>query len=134
MPRKPSNHPTDAELAILQVLWASGPCTVREVHEQLKNSDKIGYTTVLKTLQIMAEKDLVRRDESQRAHVYSARRSEEQTQQRLLGDLLERAYRGSAGKMVMQALSARVATRQELDEIRTLLDRMSGEIDDDGDQ
>lgn len=134
MPRKPSNHPTDAELAILQVLWESGPCTVREVHERLTNSDKIGYTTVLKTLQIMAEKDLVRRDESQRAHVYAARRSEEQTQQRLLGDLLERAYRGSAGKMVMQALSARVASRQELDEIRTLLDRMSGEIEDDGDQ
>jgi predicted transcriptional regulator len=134
MPRKPSNHPTDAELAILQVLWESGPCTVREVHEQLTNSEQIGYTTVLKTLQIMAEKDLVRRDESQRAHVYAARRSEEQTQQRLLGDLLERAYRGSAGKMVMQALSARVASRQELDEIRTLLDRMSGEIDDDGNQ
>jgi predicted transcriptional regulator len=134
MPRKPSSQPTDAELAILQVLWENGPSTVREVRKHLKHYNKIGYTTVLKTLQIMTEKNLVRRDESQRAHVYAARRSEEQTQRRLLGDLLERAYRGAAGKMVMQALSARAASRQELDEIREMIDRMSGEIEDDGDQ
>ena len=84
MPRKPRNRPTDAELAILQVLWEAGPCTVREVHEKLTNYHNVGYTTVLKTLQIMTDKGLVRRDESQRAHVYAAQRSEEQTQKRLV--------------------------------------------------
>jgi predicted transcriptional regulator len=113
MPRKPNNHPTDAELAILQVLWEAGPRTVREVHEKLTNYQTIGYTTVLKTLQIMTDKGLVRRDESQRAHVYEAERSEEQTQKRLLSDLLDRAYRGSAGKMVMQALSSQPASKDE---------------------
>jgi BlaI family penicillinase repressor len=127
MPRKPNVHPTEAELAILQVLWRDGPSTVRHVHEQLTVSQKIGYTTVLKTLQIMTEKGLVRRDESQRAHVYAARRSEEQTQKRLLGDLLDRAYRGSAGKLVMQALSSRRASPEELAAIRRMLDEMSGE-------
>lgn len=127
MPRKPNVHPTEAELAILQVLWRDGPSTVRHVHEQLTVSQKIGYTTVLKTLQIMTEKGLVRRDESQRAHVYTARRSEEKTQKRLLGDLLDRAYRGSAGKLVMQALSSRRASPEELAAIRRMLDEMSGE-------
>jgi predicted transcriptional regulator len=133
MPRKPSNRPTDAELAILHVLWEHGPSTVREVHERLTHSDKIGYTTVLKTLQIMTEKGLVRRDVSRRAHVYAARRSQEQTQKRLLGDLLERAYRGSAGKLVVQALSSKRATQEEIEEIRKLLDRISGETENDGD-
>lgn len=133
MPRKPSSHPTDAELAILQVLWDSGPSTVREVHDKLTHSGKIGYTTVLKTLQIMTDKGLVRRDESQRAHVYEARRSQEQTQKRLLGDLLERAYRGSAGKLVVQALSSKRASKEEIEEIRKLLDQMSGETKNDGD-
>jgi len=132
MPRKSGNHPTNAELDILLVLWQHGPCTVREVHEKLTQSEKIGYTTVLKTLQIMTKKKLVRRDESRRAHVYAARRSEEQTQKGLLGDLLRRAYRGSAGKMVMQALSAGAASKRELEDIRALLDGMSKEEEDDG--
>ncbi len=132
MPRKPSNRPTDAELAILQALWEAGPCTVREVHENITHYQKVGYTTVLKTLQIMTDKGLVRRDESQRAHVYEARRSEEQTQKRLLGDLLDRAYRGSAGKMVVQALSTQPASKEEIEEIRRLLDDMSREDGDDG--
>jgi predicted transcriptional regulator len=133
MPRKTSNRPTDAELAILMVLWERGPSTVREVHQGLTHSDKIGYTTVLKTLQIMTDKGLVRRDESRRAHVYGARRSQEQTQMRLLGDLLERAYRGSASKLVVQALSSKRASKEEIEEIRKLLDRMSGEIENDSD-
>jgi len=134
MPRKPSNHPTAAELAILAVLWESGPSTVRDVHERLTINNNTGYTTVLKTLQIMTEKGLVRRDVSQRAHVYAARPSEEQTQRRMLAELVDRAYRGSAGKLVLQALSSKRASREELDEIRALLDRMEGKGNDDGDQ
>ena len=127
MPRKPSNRPTDAELTILRVLWDRGPSTVKDVHEELSQDTKVGYTTVLKTLQIMTEKALVTRDESQRAHVYAAARSEEQTQQHLLRDLLERAYEGSASKLVMQALSTKRATAEEIAEIRRLLDELSGE-------
>lgn len=133
MPRKPSLRPTDAELAILHVLWERGPSTVREVHRIISHSGRIGYTTVLKTLQIMTEKGLVRRNVSRRAHVYVARSSQEQTQKRLLGDLLERAYQGSAGKLVVQALSSKRATKEEIDEIREVLDRMTGETENDGD-
>lgn len=127
MPRKPSTRPTDAELAILRVLWDHGASTVKDVHRRLKHREKIGYTTVLKTLQIMTEKSLVTRDESQRAHVYSPRRTEEQTQKHMLRDLLDRAYKGSAGKLVLQALSSKPATQEEIEEIRTLLDKISGE-------
>jgi predicted transcriptional regulator len=127
MPRKPSNRPTDAELVILRVLWDRGPSTVKDVHEELSQNNKVGYTTVLKTLQIMTEKDLVTRDESRRAHVYSASRTEEQTQKHLLRDLLERAYEGSASKLVLQALSTKPATAEEIAEIRRLLDELSGD-------
>lgn len=127
MPRKPSNRPTDAELSILRVLWDRGPSTVKDVHHELSDNNIVGYTTVLKTLQIMTEKGLVTRDESERAHVYTAASSEEQTQQHLLKDLLERAYEGSASKLVMQALSTKRATAEEIAEIRRLLDEISGE-------
>jgi predicted transcriptional regulator len=131
MARKPGNRPTDAELAILQTLWQCGPSTVREIHEQLTKNNKTGYTTVLKTLQIMTDKGLVRRDESQRAHVYSPQKTEKHTQNRLLGDLADRAFRGSAGRMVMQALSSKRATPEEIEEIRRMLDQLSGENSDD---
>jgi predicted transcriptional regulator len=121
MARKPSEYPTDAELAILQVLWQNGPGTVRDVQAGL---DGGGYTTVLKTLQIMTEKGLVTRDESARAHRYQAAHSEEDTQQGILGDLVERAYRGSAARLVLQALSSKRASREELEEIRRLLDEL----------
>ncbi len=114
--------PTDAELEILTVLWQRGLCTVREVHEQLSASREMGYTTVLKLMQIMAEKGLVRRDERQRAHVYEARLAQEQTQQQLVGDLLERAFDGSAMSLVMQALQTKRASAAELSQIRDLLD------------
>lgn len=120
MPRKATGRPTDSELAILAVLWELGPRTVREVHDTL--GDDVGYTTVLKLMQIMTEKGLVTRDESQRAHVYSAAKSSEETQGNLVGDLITRAFDGSAGKLVMQALSSRKATPDELTEIRRLLD------------
>jgi len=125
MPRKATGRPTDAELAILSVLWELGPRTVREVHNRL--GDDVGYTTVLKLMQIMAEKGLVRRDESQRAHVYSAAKPSEETQGSLVGDLITRAFDGSAGKLVMQALSSRKATPDELAEIRRMLEELEGE-------
>jgi predicted transcriptional regulator len=116
--------PTDAELKILRVLWSAGPSTVREVMESLDTDQE--YTTVLKHLQIMLDKGLVTRDESGRAHVYAAAREEADTQRRLVEDLLTRAFSGSAETLVMRALSSEAVTREELDEIRALLD----EIDD----
>ena len=119
-------RPTDAELAILRVLWDRGPSTVREVHDALSSTQDSGYTTVLKLLQIMIDKGLVLRDESQRAHVYEARLSEQRTQRQLLGDLMDRAFNGSPAKLVMQALSGRKATAADLQEIRVLLDQLEG--------
>jgi predicted transcriptional regulator len=116
-------RPTDAELEILNVLWQRGAATVRDVHQAISRSKPTaGYTTVLKTMQIMAEKGLVRRDESQRAHVYEAQAAQEQTQRQLIGDLLERAFDGSAAKLVMQALSTRKASAEELTSLRQMLD------------
>jgi predicted transcriptional regulator len=119
--------PTDAELAILSVLWRHGPCTVREVHEALHPSQGTGYTTVLKLMQLMAQKGLVMRDESQRSHVYRAASAEAQTQRRLVGDLMERAFAGSAKQLVLRALSVKRSSPEELEEIRTLLDQLSQE-------
>ena len=115
-------RPTDAELEILTVLWSRGPSTVRDVHEVVCARKPTQYTTVLKMLQIMAEKGLVRRDEAQRAHVYQAARPREWTEQQLAGDLLQRAFDGSAGRLLLGALSARKASKKELSEIRRLLD------------
>jgi len=120
-------RPTDAELAILSVLWERGPSTVREVHDALSATHDTGYTTVLKLLQIMTEKSLVVRDESQRAHVYTSRYGEQRTQRQLLGDLIDRAFRGSPAQLVMQALSASHASAAELTAIRHLLDQMEGD-------
>jgi predicted transcriptional regulator len=124
MPDSPLPRPTDAELEILKVLWRRGPCTVREVFDSLSESKQTGYTTVLKFMQIMAEKGLVRRDETERAHRYEAALAEEETQRQLIGDLLRRAFDGSAKRLVMQALSAERASAGELEEIRRLLDRL----------
>ena len=111
----PLPRPTDGELAILRVLWARGPSTVRQVH------DPTAYTTALKLLQIMTEKGLVRRDDSDRSHVYHARLTEEQTQRQLVRDLMDRAFGGSAAKLVVQALAGR-ASAEELSEIRKLIE------------
>lgn len=119
-------RPTDAELAILRVLWSQGPSTVREVHELLQKETGTGYTTVLKLMQIMAEKGLVDRDESQRAHVYRPRVSEDKTQHQLVTDLLDRAFGGSPTKLAMQALSSKKSTPEELAELRRLLDALEG--------
>ena len=127
MADKQTPRPTDAELAILTVLWERGPSTVRDVHDALSQTQATGYTTVLKLLQIMTEKGLVVRDESQRAHIYEARSSEQKTQRQLLTDLMERAFGGSPAKLVMQALSSSKRTPAELVAIRELLDRMEGD-------
>jgi BlaI family transcriptional regulator, penicillinase repressor len=118
--RKPP-RPTDAELEILRILWEHGASTVRKVHDVISRSRDAGYTTILKQLQIMAEKGLVDRDESNRSHVYTPRYKEEQTQKQLVRDLLARAFGGSTEKLVMQALSETRATPAELEEIRKLL-------------
>jgi predicted transcriptional regulator len=120
-------RPTDSELSILNVLWERGPSTVRDVHEELNRNAPTGYTTVLKLLQIMTEKGLVVRDEANRAHIYESRYGEVKTQRQLLSDLADRAFGGSAAKLVMQALSGRKATAEELGAIRELLDRMEGD-------
>jgi len=116
-------RPTDAELAILRVLWERGPATVRQVHDALAGDRATGYTTTLKLMQIMAEKGLVTRDESARTHVYDARVSRDRTQRQLVNDLIDRAFGGSAAALVLQALSAQPASDEELGEIRRLIDR-----------
>ena len=113
-------RPTDAELAILRVLWKRGPSTVREVVEEMRHQG--AYTTVLKTLQIMTEKGLVRRNEDERTHVYEAAASQSSTQKQLVSDLMHRAVDGSAAKLVLQALQAGRTSPDELEEIRRLLE------------
>ena len=125
MPARPLlPKPTEAELELLRVMWERGPSTVREIHEAAGDEKETGYTTTLKILQKMAEKGLVRRDESQRSHVYTAALKAEQTQRQLVRDLLHRAFGGSAAQLVVQALSERPASAVELAEIRRLLDAM----------
>jgi BlaI family penicillinase repressor len=121
MPRTHLPRPTGAELEILRVLWDQGPCTVREVCTTLRRRREIGYTTVLKFMQIMAAKGLVERDETARAHVYKARVAREQTQRQLVGYLLDRAFGGSAAKLMMQALSGRKASTEEIAQMRQML-------------
>ncbi len=115
-------RPTDAELEILTVLWSTGPATVREVFEVISRRRTAQYSTILKFMQIMAEKGLVLRDEEQRAHIYNVAKPREWTQRQLAGDLLERAFNGSAAALVVGALSAKKASRKELEELRKLLD------------
>ena len=122
MPRLTAPRPTDAELAILRVLWERGPSTVRQVHDILATDRPAAYTTALKLLQIMTEKGLVERDERDRTHVYRARLSQETTQRQLVRDLLDRAFGGSSGKLVMQALATRRASAEELKDIRKAID------------
>ena len=122
----PSPRPTDAELAILRVLWERGPCTVRQVFEALSEARELGYTTALKMLQIMDEKGLVKRDVTDRIHVFAAAQTQTQTQRHILDDLLDKAFGGSSTSLVMQALATRKASREELAEIRKLLDLAEG--------
>jgi BlaI family penicillinase repressor len=114
--------PTASELEILRVLWSRGPSTVREVHDALSEKKSLGYTTVLKLLQIMTTKGTVRRNETQRAHVYEAGLPAEQTKRQLAGDMLQRVFEGSASQLMMHALAGRKTSREEVEELRRLLD------------
>jgi predicted transcriptional regulator len=117
-----TSRPTEAELEILRVLWMHGSSTVRQVNERLSSASRdIGYTTTLKLMQIMAEKGLVTRDESDRTHVYTARMTQGHTQRQLVSHLVDKAFGGSAAALVMQALSAHPATAAELEEIQQLI-------------
>src|SRR5579863_1242874 len=119
-------RPTEAELGILRVLWENGPASVRDIQRILNQVRATGYTTVLKTIQIMTEKGFVERDETVRPQIYRARHSQEQTQRQLVRDLLQRAFGGSVKTLVLQALSTKKSTAAELEEIEKLLDRIEG--------
>jgi len=127
MMKKKSTKPTDAELAILQVLWQLGPCTVREINDELSKEKEVGYTTTLKLMQIMTEKKLLIRDSSNRTHVYAANVTEEETQQKLVDRLLNTAFGGSAMKLVMQALGNKKSKPEDLRQIREWLDEQEKE-------
>lgn len=118
----PAHRPTASELEILRVLWSRGPSTVREVHEALGATKDVGYTSVLKFLQIMTEKGLVRRNEDQRAHVYEACEPAEKTKRQIAGDMLQRVFEGSARDLMVHALAGRHTSKEEIEELRRLLD------------
>jgi len=115
-------NPTPSELEILQILWSRGPSTVREIHEVLAKEKDVGYTSALKFLQIMTAKGLVTRTEDQRAHVYSANQPAEKTKQQFAADVLKRVFHGSASQLMQHALSGRRGSKQEIEEMRRMLD------------
>ena len=125
--RSNGRKPTDSEMKILSVIWEHGPKTVREVYDLISQRETIGYTTVLKFMQIMTEKGLLERDASVRPQIFSAAQPQQQTQKMMLRDLVDRAFAGSPGNLALQALSTRKSTPQELREIRALLDTLDGE-------
>jgi BlaI family transcriptional regulator, penicillinase repressor len=120
-------RPTDRELTILGILWDNGPCTVRQVNEIMNKDTNTGYTTTLKLMQIMTEKGLLLRDDSQFKHIYKPAVNEEKTQKQLVGDLLEKAFAGSAEKLVMRALSAKKVSAEELERIKKLIEEIERE-------
>ena len=126
MTNQPLQKPTASELEILRVLWERGPSTVRDVHEALREKKDLGYTTVLKLLQIMTAKGTVRRNEEQRAHVYEACQPATETKRQLVGDVLQRVFEGSASELMIHALEGRRTSKEELGELRRLLDEYEG--------
>src|SRR5436853_1766219 len=128
MNQEPLQKPTASELEILRVLWARGPSTVREVYQELRERKSLGYTTVLKLMQIMTAKGSVRRNEEQRAHVYEACQPAEKTKKQFAADVLQRVFDGSASELMMHALSGRKGTKQEIEELRRLLDEYEGKL------
>ena len=127
MARRKTARPTDRELTILRILWDNGPSTVRQVNEAMNEDENTGYTTTLKLMQIMVEKGLLLRDDSLFKHVYRPALTEEKAQKQLVGDLLDRAFSGSAEKLVMRALSAKKVSAKELASIKKILDEFEGE-------
>ena len=127
MARGKTPRPTDRELAILRILWDSGPSTVRQVNEEMNKQQRTGYTTTLKLMQIMTEKGLVIRDDTKFQHVYTAAASEENTQNQVVGDMLEKVFSGSAEKLVMRALSAKKVSAKELAKIKKVIEKIERE-------
>lgn len=123
----PDRKPTDSELAILAVVWERGSATVREVYDAISERQEVGYTTILKFMQIMTEKGLLAKDATVRPQVFKATKPQKQTQSMLLGDLVDRAFSGSPGNLVLRALSMRKSTPEELREIRKMLDELEGD-------
>ncbi len=124
MARSKTNGPTEKELAILKVLWAKGPCTVRQVNDQINTEQETGYTTTLKLMQIMTDKRLLVRDDSAFKHIYKPTISAETTEKQIVGDMLDKVFSGSAERLVMRALSTKQVSAEELKKIRQLLDKM----------
>ena len=119
--------PTESELEILQILWEKGPSSVRDVNDELNRGREVGYTTTLKTMQIMSEKGLAERDTAKRTHIYNAMNPQGETQSYLLGEFLQSAFRGSAKKLVLQALGNHNTTKAELDEIKSLIEKLENQ-------
>ena len=126
MKKNKSPKPTEAELEILQILWENGPSTVRFINDKMNVKKNVGYTTTLKIMQIMSEKNLVTRDEENRSHIYTAAYKQDETQKVLLDKFLDSAFGGSASKLVMQALGNRKTSKEEIEEIRNFLDKIDG--------
>ena len=126
MPRPTSSHPTEVEMQILRILWELGPSPVREIHKRLEAAKGTNYSTTVKMLAVMLQKGLVTRNEDAQPHVYRAALTRAKTGKRILDDLIEKVYEGSAMTLVLQALSASKATKEELSEIRRILDEMEG--------
>ena len=126
MPRLPSDQPTPVEMQILRILWDLGPSPVREIHQRLESAKGTNYSTTVKMLAVMLQKGLVKRDEKARPHVYRPAVTRAKTGKRMLDDLIEKVYDGSAMSLVLQALSSGKATKKELDEVRRILDQMEG--------
>ena len=124
MPRHPSTQPTEVELQILRILWEHGPSTAREIHNQLVETRETNYSTTVKMLSVMLDKRLVKRDESVRPQVYRTAVTQDLTRERMLKDLIKKAYDGSVGSLVMQALSSQKSSPDELAEIRRLLNEL----------
>ncbi len=126
MPRPTSSHPTEVEMQILRILWELGPSPVREIHKRLEAAKGTNYSTTVKMLAVMLQKGLVKRNEDAQPHVYRPALTRAKTGKRILDDLIEKVYEGSAMALVLQALSASKATKEELSEIRRILDEMEG--------
>lgn len=126
---KKKNTPTESELEILQVLWQNGPSSVRKVNEILNNKREVGYTTTLKIMQIMTDKELVGRDTSQRTHIYHALAQEKDTQGNLLDSFIEKTYRGSTMRMIMQALGNQETSKKDLKVLKDLIEKIENQND-----
>lgn len=124
MAREKKQYPTDKELEILQVLWTGGPATVRQINDAINRKTETGYTTTLKLMQIMTEKNLLKRDDTSFRHIFEAAVSEEVAEKQVMGDILDRVFAGSTEKLVMRALSSKKVSSEELNNIRKMLDQM----------